>query len=105
MIMRSTIVCLLFLLALSVGVVEQGAANGGNLINTRAARELPCYVVISDELRADDQKREVTILVDKNDINEEAFVNLQRHFSAMYSDVKHLSVNVETSLNFTIGQH
>ena len=103
--MRSLAGCLVSLTVFLVTVVTHTTAAAGKLRGVNQGEGVPCYVVISDEIREGSHQREIRILMDKDDVNEMNFVNLQRHFCEKYRDVRQLSVQVNTSLDFTLGNY
>lgn len=103
--MRRLTICLLTLSALALSVLAPEFANGRNVRLPNRQEGLPCYVVIHNVVREENKQREIKILIDKSDVNEAKFIQLHHHFSAMYPDVEYLSVAVNTSLNFTLGNY
>ncbi len=103
--MRRLTICLLALSALAISVAAPEFADGRSVRLSQPKERLPCYVIISNEVREDNKRREIKVLIDKSDVNEANFVRLHRHFSAAYQDAENLSVSVHTSLNFTLGNY
>src|SRR6266496_384694 len=103
--MRSLTACLLTLSALALNVMQFEPAVGGEVRDVLRRERLPCYVVVSDEVHDDDQRRAIRIMMGKDDVNEANFVKLQRHFSALYAHDEHFRVQVCTSLNFILGNY
>lgn len=103
--MRRLSACSLTLSALVLNVMQFEPTASGHLSAVRQDEGLPCYVVVSNEARGDDERREIRIVMSKDDVNQANFVKLHRHFTGLYAHVDHLRVQVHTSLNFTLGNY
>lgn len=97
-------VCLLTLSILALSTVVHDPCASGKASDVRQGGRIPCYVVISNEVRDGDEQK-IRILIDKDDVTEAKLVRLHQHFSAMYSDVERLYVYVSTSLDFRLGNY
>src|SRR6266498_3006330 len=98
--MRNITICSLALSALTLSVVAHERADGGKGGRVREDQVIPCYVVISNIESEDNERRRISVLMDKSDVNEENFIKLQHYFSSMYPNVELLNVHIQTSLNF-----
>ncbi len=103
--MRNITICSLALSALTLSVVAHERADGGKGGRVREDQVIPCYVVISNIESEDNERRRISVLMDKSDVNEENFIKLQHYFSSMYPNVELLNVHIQTSLNFRLGNY
>jgi len=102
--MRRLSAILLIISALVINILQVEPATGGSNV-VAAENVIPCYVVVSDEIRDNDELREITILMSSEDVTEVNFFRLHRHFAVIYPHVKRLSVYVHTSFSFTLGNY
>ncbi|HKV39525.1 MAG TPA: hypothetical protein VJX67_09955 [Blastocatellia bacterium] len=66
---------------------------------------MPCFVTVSDEINRDHTRRSIRILTEEDQITPANLGKLMRYFSGRYAEVEDVSVSVETSLNFLLGNY
>jgi hypothetical protein len=103
--MRSLTTCLLTLSVLALTPLLYGPNIGGKVSASREEPGLPCYVVITKGVSSDNERTDLRVLMDAADINEANLAKLQRRFTDLYPDVEHLTVYINTSLTFLLGNY
>lgn len=77
----------------------------GQVEHLRVDERLPCYVVITNTVDDNNKWRRIRILMDVADFSEGNLAKLLSCFAALYPEVEHLSVNVNTSTDFNLGNY